>query len=413
MEKFSKDELSFVEEVPKQIEIECPICLNILTNPRQVSCCGKNFCESCIGKEGVLGKWMGRRNRACPMCKELGYDSFIDKNLSRIINGLQVYCTNKPKGCQWKGNLKDLSTHLKKGKRYGDCQFEEVKCRYDKCQTKDQRQSLIDHEKDNCNQRTYRCEYCFTSHSFIFITGDHLKACPKYPTKCPNSCASSIMPRDSVPAHLTRCPLEPVDCVFSWAGCNDKPLRKDVHVHTADTKHMTLLAVACGQLKKENEQIKEEMKKIKNDKVKMAARMASFLGVINCDTYPILPVTVNRRSDPVHFYTEVGGHHMSAAFDSDRNICLAFHEGKFDKIHEIGYPKIYTQNPKDDTIMEEVSIDSYQKTEVDIFKLRHHGYSGFYHVQGVIKVDPSLLGSRQLTSITIVLNSHNKLLIKK
>uniref|UniRef100_A0A1X7SXG9 Uncharacterized protein n=1 Tax=Amphimedon queenslandica TaxID=400682 RepID=A0A1X7SXG9_AMPQE len=55
------------------------------------------------------------------------------------------------------------------------------------------------------------------------------------------------MPRGSLTAHANQeCPLGPVDCVFSWAGCNDKPLRKDVHVHTADTKHMTLLAVACG-----------------------------------------------------------------------------------------------------------------------------------------------------------------------
>ena len=45
------------------------------------------------------------------------------------------------------------------------------------------------------------------------------------------------MPRGSLTAHINECPLEPVDCVFSWAGCNDKPLRKDVHVHTADTKH--------------------------------------------------------------------------------------------------------------------------------------------------------------------------------
>uniref|UniRef100_A0A1X7TS85 Uncharacterized protein n=1 Tax=Amphimedon queenslandica TaxID=400682 RepID=A0A1X7TS85_AMPQE len=61
----------------------------------------------------------------------------------------------------------------------------------------------------------------------------------------------------------------PVDCVFSWAGCNDKPLRKDVHVHTADTKHMTLLAVACGQLKKENEQIKEEYQEMKQENQKL------------------------------------------------------------------------------------------------------------------------------------------------
>ena len=409
MAKFSKDELSFVKKVPEEIEIECPVCLNILTDPHQVSCCGHNFCKSCIER-------VKASKGSCPMCKEKRYQSFADKNRSRIVNGLQVYCTNKAKGCQWKGNLKDLPTHLKKGKRYGECQYEKVKCQYDKCPKKDQRRVLNVHEKENCDQRPQECEHCSIVDSHSFITGKHLKTCLKYPTKCPNDCASSVMPRDSIPAHLTRCPLQLVDCAFSWAGCNDKPLRKDVHVHTADTKHVTLLAVACGELKKENEQIKEEMKRIKEDNGKMTTRMLGFLGVINNDEHPVLPVTIHNGYNAVHFYTEVGGHHMSATIGSDCTIYLAFHEGKFDKIHEIGYPKIYTKDPNDDTEMEEVSIDSYQKIQTDV--LMYYGqYSGYYNQrneeEGVIKVEPHFSHHRQLRSITIVLHSHNKLLIKE
>ena len=133
------------------------------------------------------------------------------------------------------------------------------------------------------------------------------------------------MPRGSLTAHINECPLEPVDCVFSWAGCNDRPLRKDVHVHTADTKHMTLLAVACGQLKKENEQIKEEMEKI----------------CYSIADYPYLPIRIERKNEPVHFYTGTGkdGVHMSAIVKGgnkkfnteDVFLLLAFHEGKFKK----------------------------------------------------------------------------------
>ncbi|XP_019855049.1 PREDICTED: TNF receptor-associated factor 5-like, partial [Amphimedon queenslandica] len=226
MERYSKDELSFVKEVPDQIEIECPVCLHIFTDPHQVSCCGRNFCQSCIER-------IKASNGSCPMCKEERYQFFEDKNISRIINGLQVYCTNKAKGCQWKGDLKYLPTHLSKEMREGDCQFEKVKCRYDKCRIRNQRQHLNIHEKAVCDQRPYSCEHCYAEGTYLSITFLHIKVCSKYPTKCPNSCASSVMPRDSVPDHLTQCPLEPVDCVFSWAGCNDKPLRKDVQVHTA------------------------------------------------------------------------------------------------------------------------------------------------------------------------------------
>ncbi|XP_019855043.1 PREDICTED: TNF receptor-associated factor 4-like [Amphimedon queenslandica] len=349
-EIISKDELSFVEEVPKQIEIECPVCLNILTNPHQVSCCGKNFCGSCIER-------VKDNNGSCPMCNHSKYQSFPDKNVSRIVNGLRVYCTNKKKGCQWKGDLKDLLIHLKKGKREGECQFEEVKCQYDKCQTKDQRQNLLIHEKDDCNERPYKCEHCAITHSYTFIIGEHLKTCRKYPTKCPNDC-SKVIPKESVPDHLTQCPLQPVDCEFSWAGCNDKPLRKDVDEHTNDTKHMTLLAVACGQLKKEN------------------ARMFAFLGVINNDTYPILPVTVSRRDDVVHFYTELGGHHMSAVLTRSyegMSLLLAFHEGKFDGLCTLDYLKVFMLLDSGDA--KPVPIRSHKKLAHDVLGLPLHQHS--------------------------------------
>uniref|UniRef100_A0A1X7UK10 RING-type domain-containing protein n=1 Tax=Amphimedon queenslandica TaxID=400682 RepID=A0A1X7UK10_AMPQE len=378
---FSKDELSFVKEVPDQIEIECPVCLHILKDPHQVSCCGRNFCKSCIER-------IKASNGSCPtcMCKEERYQSFEDKNIGRIINGLQVYCTNMMEGCQWKGDLKNISTHLSKEIREGECQFEEVKCRYDDCQIRDQRLHLNIHEKEGCDQRPDICEHCYVRGTYFFITFLHMEFCSKYPTTCPNHCAHSAMPRERILHHLTQCPLEPVDCVFSWAGCDDKPLRKDVHVHTADTKHMMLLAVACGQLKKENEQMKEENEQIKeenekirqeNEKVReemmkqnkelkeMNARTLSYIAVMDCDRYPLLPITLYRTSDPVpvHFYTEIGGHHMSATILQPR-LYLAFHHGKFDKVAAFSQPKILVKYDSDDA--QPVQIKSYRKVNDDI-----------------------------------------------
>uniref|UniRef100_A0A1X7TNN2 RING-type domain-containing protein n=1 Tax=Amphimedon queenslandica TaxID=400682 RepID=A0A1X7TNN2_AMPQE len=266
MAQLNKEELSFVEDFPKHVEIECPVCLNILTDPHLVSCCGHNFCGSCIER-------VKASNGSCPMCKEKEYQAIPDKKCSRIINGLEVYCSNKEKGCQWKGELRNMFTHLNKGKREGECQY------------------------------------------------------------------------------------QPVDCVFSWAGCNDKPLRKDVHVHTADTKHMTLLAVACGQLKKENEQIKlleEKNQKLKSevDKLEKHVEILNNENTILKDfvlnnakadnSYPLLPVDVTEGRPAVHFYTSACGQHMSARLVRGGNnvtdrtvhffILLAFHEGKFDKL---------------------------------------------------------------------------------
>ena len=314
MAQFSKDELSFVKEVPE--DIECPVCLNVLTDPHQVTCCGHNFCGSCIER-------VKAGNGACPMCKEKKYQSFVDKKCLRIINGLQVHCSNQKEGCQWKGELKYLSTHTNRGKREGECRYEEVKCRYNcRGRKKGQRQHMNYHEMLRCSQRPFKCKHCNTEGTHYFITEEHVKNCPKVPTLCPNKCTNALMPRDSIPAHLPKCPLQPVDCVFNWAGCKERPLRKDIELHTTDTKHMMLLAVACGELKKENEALKITCDQLKED-----------LLMIKTDIilYPTLPIIVTREREIVHFYTEVGGLHMSATFNS-KTVYLAFHEGKFDSV---------------------------------------------------------------------------------
>ncbi|XP_019861337.1 PREDICTED: TNF receptor-associated factor 5-like, partial [Amphimedon queenslandica] len=131
MAQFSKEELSFVEDLPKHMEIECLVCLKLLTDPHIVSCCGHNFCGSCIER-------VKTSNGSCPMCNEKEYQAIPDKKCSRIINGLEVYCK----------------------KREGECQYEEVKCRYRKCQERKQRRHLEDHEDKECPQRPFQCQYC-------------------------------------------------------------------------------------------------------------------------------------------------------------------------------------------------------------------------------------------------------------
>uniref|UniRef100_A0A1X7SM54 RING-type domain-containing protein n=1 Tax=Amphimedon queenslandica TaxID=400682 RepID=A0A1X7SM54_AMPQE len=318
MAQFNIEELSLVKELPEHLEIKCPVCLGILTDPHLVTCCGHNFCGSCIER-------VKASNGSCPMCNNQNYQVAVNKERLRIINELEVYCSNKEKGCEWKGELKNMSTHLKKKKRRGECQYEEVKCQYTNCRERMQRRYLNDHEDSECPQRPFQCPYCTKEGTFFSITKDH------YIHPVTHSEYLSTMPQSSLTAHVShQCPLEPVDCAFSWAGCNDKPLRKDVHVHTADTKHMTLLAVACGQLKKENEQLKEETTKeianikekivelkkdsekikedmkIENDKIKH-----EIVDTCNAIGSPLLPIDI-KLGEAVHFYTSRCGWHMSA-----------------------------------------------------------------------------------------------------
>ena len=417
MALFSKEELSFVKELPEHVEIGCPVCLNILTDPHLVSCCGHNFCGSCIER-------VKDSNGSCPMCKEKEYQAMADKKCLRIINGLEVYCSNKKKGCQWKGELKNMSTHLNKEKREGECQYEEVKCQYEKCQERKQRRYLKYHEYKGCPQRSFQCQYCGEEGTFLSITKDHYEECSQYPVTCPNKCVSTNMPRGSLTAHVNKCPLEPVDCVFSWAGCNDKPLRKDVQVHTADTKHMTLLAVACGQLKKENEQIKEENEQIKeeneqikkeivieNEKIKQEVQtlknenaiLKDFVhnAVTVDDSYPLLPVDVTEGREAVHFYTSACGRHMSARIMS-MNVVLAFHEGKFDKFKP-KLPKIFTKYEGKDIPLIEDTEATYKQLPRDILNSIEWRDDDTTIPQGVIEIDIYGFWSRVHRSLIQVL----------
>ena len=378
MSSFSKEDLSFVEELPKHLEIECPVCLNVLTDPHLVSCCGKNFCESCIDK-------VKASNGSCPMCKEEEYQVVINKERLRIINGLEVYCINREDGCPWEGELKNLSIHLNKEKREGECQYEEVKCRYQECQERKQRRFLEDHEDKECPQRPFECQYCEEEGTFLYITEEHYEDCEEYPVTCPNKCVSTTMPRHVLGFHVNKeCPLQPVDCPFSWAGCDDRPLRKDKDVHTADTKHMTLLAVACRQLKKENqkrkkendkikEAMEEEITKLKEEVKNLKGETLNIHNAIADDSYLLLPIEIRKESGAVHFYTSACGRHMSARImredtirpHVDYYIFLAFHEGKFDKFKP-KLPKVIVKYSGKDTPLIEDTEDAYKQSAPDI-----------------------------------------------
>ena len=99
----------FVEEPAKEIQTECGICLHVLCKPDMVSCCGEKFCHTCI--EQVMSK-----NKPCPHCNSSQFTTMADKKLERELNGLKVYCTNKNKGCDWIGYLKDLDKHCNSSK---------------------------------------------------------------------------------------------------------------------------------------------------------------------------------------------------------------------------------------------------------------------------------------------------------
>ena len=97
----------FTTPPPHCIQTACPICLFVLKEPYQATCCGKSFCKACI--EQIKGS-----RKSCPACTKRGrgFSVYPNLGLQQSLYDFQVYCTHKSKGCEWTGELKELDNHL-------------------------------------------------------------------------------------------------------------------------------------------------------------------------------------------------------------------------------------------------------------------------------------------------------------
>ena len=236
------DDVEFVEKPPRQLALECPICMGILYNPHIVSCCGYHFCEECLKRVKDEGK-------PCPMCKE-NFTNLLNKSLQREINQLSVRCPQAKhnidgKGCEWTGELGYLEEHLNIGQRYGECEYLVIGCVYG-CGYSDMRNSLLSHEQTQCLKRPFSCDYCGEYESTCEdVTECHWLECKDYPVECPNSCKTRYLSRGKLPEHLKdTCELQDVPCPFFWANCSVKVQRCKLKEHM-DTSHIDHLYKVC------------------------------------------------------------------------------------------------------------------------------------------------------------------------
>ena len=104
-ETFGGHDCEFVEAPTSAFQTECPVCNLILREPYQITCCGTSFCYTCIQR-------LQADNSHCPTCREVNFEVFPNKGLNRSLRQLQVYCTHRKDGCQWRGELGELDHHL-------------------------------------------------------------------------------------------------------------------------------------------------------------------------------------------------------------------------------------------------------------------------------------------------------------
>ena len=122
-------ECVFVNPPPKAFQVECPICLSVLREPFQISCCGYNFCRACVERVKL-------EQKLCPTCANSSFTVFHNKGLQRSLNGFVVRCPYykslyQNTGCEWTGELGQLDRHLNPESEsdwHLGCKYVEVEC---------------------------------------------------------------------------------------------------------------------------------------------------------------------------------------------------------------------------------------------------------------------------------------------
>ena len=253
----------FVEPPPPAFQTECPICLHILKEPCLISCpCGQKICRECVEQ-------IKEDDKPCPLCNKSDFTYMRDYGLERYLKEFEVWCSNKEKGCDWRGKLGEYEQHLNPSpsseNQLTGCQFVEIECMQG-CEEWFERRHISTHQTEQCTERPYSCQYCKDYDStFVEVTEVHYTDCGDYPVNCPNNCQEEPLKRQALESHLENdCPLETIDCLFQYAGCEAQFPHKDMPEHMKDTAtHLTLPASVTHSLVKENQQLREEVDKLK------------------------------------------------------------------------------------------------------------------------------------------------------
>ena len=212
------------------IDYQCPICTEPLTEPYLSIECGHHLCQQCRDRLLSIGK------TECPTCREPDVltNAVLDKNVQRKVQCLKVRCLVYKKGCEWVGELRDLHDHLQK-RCVIACPFP---CLF--CSSRYARKSETrEHSRRHCHKRMISCENCGYYNTFTIVTEKHYPICPRSPIDCPNQhCPVEGLRRHQLEQHLNECSYQLVDCPNT--GCSVQLPRELIKLHRVFRHNLVL-----------------------------------------------------------------------------------------------------------------------------------------------------------------------------
>ncbi len=305
----------FVEPPPERyVQSECPVCLQIIREPHQVTCCGKKFCKACIEHIKAIKK-------PCPTCNEEEFSNFPDKGLKQLLYDLKVRCSHQKDGCEWTGELRQLDEHLNTDpqpeKQLDGCQFVEIDCIYN-CGNHQQRRYIQNHQIKDCPKRPFGCEHCHDYKStYDDVTNNHWPVCGSFPVPCPNQCGSTIQ-RQNIDSHVAdECPLTTINCDFHHVGCAVKLPRQDMPEHLRENllTHISLLATSHAKQQDKITSLEAENRILKTKINELEPMLRTAPPIVNSRPLgaPVLTMTnfqQHKRDDDIWYSPPVYTHHQ-------------------------------------------------------------------------------------------------------
>lgn len=127
------------------IDLQCPICYNLVWEPLACNHCGISFCQFCINKSLLSGNF-------CPYCKIKPFKKTPTKAfLRKFLNKIKIKCINP--FCKERIDYFNYLSHLEK------CSFRLYHCNNEGCNFHDILENIKIHSKE-CKFRIINCKYC-------------------------------------------------------------------------------------------------------------------------------------------------------------------------------------------------------------------------------------------------------------
>jgi len=233
LEEFLPDSKILLEEYI------CFLCKGVYHEP-YISGCGHIFCKNCILTQIDFFE-------TCPLDNQkIEKDKVVHVQFLKILlDKQQIYCKNKSKNCDWKGNLGHLKSHLE-----NQCEFRIINCVNSGCNYKGDKNETEKH-KEKCLHRKFVCEFC--KNEFKILNQEkHFEECEFKIYPCKNNCGLFLI-KSEIKNHIENdCIEAEVACEFSHVGClvYFKKKEKELHDEKNLKNHLKLLNKAFLDLNK-------------------------------------------------------------------------------------------------------------------------------------------------------------------